>query len=57
VAAVKRFRDGGPAMGTEYPRVPRVKLASFEGVVPKSTDWRTLAVSDEELAMGRQAAE
>jgi phthalate 4,5-dioxygenase oxygenase subunit len=56
VAAVKRFRDGGPAMGTQ-PRPPLSKLSSFEGVVPKSTDWRTLAVSEEELQQTQQAAE
>jgi hypothetical protein len=25
-----------------------VKLASFEGIVPKSTDWRTLGVPEED---------
>ena len=33
VAAARRMRDGGPAIGTAEPRVPRVKLASFEGIV------------------------
>jgi phthalate 4,5-dioxygenase len=51
VAAAKRFRDGGPAIGTTEPRIPRVKLASFEGLVPKKTDWRTLGVGAEELAL------
>ncbi len=51
VAAAKRFRDGGPAIGTTEPHVPHVKLASFEGMVAKKTDWRTLAVSDEERAL------
>jgi phthalate 4,5-dioxygenase oxygenase subunit len=50
VAAAKRVRDGGPAIGTTEPRIPQVKLASFEGMVAKKTDWRTLAVSAEELA-------
>ena len=50
ISAAKAFRDGGPAIGTTEPRVPQVKLASFEGIVPKTTDWRTLGVSDEELA-------
>lgn len=47
VAAAERFRDGGPAIGTTEPRIAHVKLASFEGVVPKTTDWRTLGVRDE----------
>ena len=48
VAAAKRVRDGGPAIGTEGPRIPHVELGSFEGIVPKKTDWRTLARSAEE---------
>jgi hypothetical protein len=27
--------------------VPHVRLASFEGVVPKTTDWRTLGTQEE----------
>ena len=42
VAAARKFRDGGSAIGATEPRVAHVKLASFEGVVPKTTDWRTL---------------
>ena len=42
VAAAKRFAEGGPAIGTAEPRIPHVRLASFEGIVPKSADWRTL---------------
>jgi phthalate 4,5-dioxygenase len=51
VAAAKRMREGGPAIGTAEPRIPQVKLASFEGIVPKKTDWRTLALSAEERAL------
>jgi phthalate 4,5-dioxygenase oxygenase subunit len=43
VAAAKKFRDGGPAIG-EQKETPYASLSSFEGVVPKSTDWRTLGV-------------
>jgi phthalate 4,5-dioxygenase oxygenase subunit len=39
VDAVQRFRDGGAALGAD---APRTQLRSFEGVVPKGTDWRTL---------------
>ena len=42
VAAAQEFQEGGPAIGTAEPRIPHVKLASYEGVVPKSVDWRTL---------------
>ena len=56
VAAARRMRDGGPAIGTTEPRIPQVKLASFEGMVAKKTDWRTLAVSAEELALSNAPA-
>jgi len=48
VAAAQRFQQGGPAIGTAEPRIPQVKLASFEGIVPKTTDWRALGVPSEE---------
>jgi phthalate 4,5-dioxygenase oxygenase subunit len=47
VAAAEKVRDGGPAIGTTEPRVPHVELASFEGVVPKTTDWRSLGMKRE----------
>ncbi len=47
VAAAEKVRDGGPAIGTTEPHIAHVELASFEGVVPKTTDWRTLGVRDE----------
>ena len=43
VAAAKTFRDGGPAIGTGKD-TPYASLASFEGIVPKTTDWRTLGI-------------
>jgi len=51
IAAARRFRDGGPAIGTTEPGIKQAQLSSFEGIVPKSTDWRTLGVSDTELAL------
>jgi phthalate 4,5-dioxygenase oxygenase subunit len=54
IAAAKKFSEGGPAIGTKgsgsEPPMPHVKLASFEGIVPKSTDWRSLGVPREEAA-------
>ena len=55
VEAVKEFLGGGAAIGTAEPRIPQNKLNSFEGVVPKSTDWRVMNVSAEELALTGQA--
>ena len=48
VAAAKRVAGGGPAIGTTEPRIAHLQLASFEGLVSKSTDWRTLGVSEPE---------
>jgi phthalate 4,5-dioxygenase oxygenase subunit len=48
VEAAKQVRDGGPAIGTTEPHTPHVKISSFEGVVPKTADWRSLGVAEEE---------
>ncbi len=50
IEAARKMRDGGPAIGMSEPRIPHVKVRSFEGIVPKATNWRTLDVSQEELA-------
>jgi phthalate 4,5-dioxygenase oxygenase subunit len=54
VAAAKRVAQGGAAIGTGEPHIPQVKLSSFEGIVPKSTDWRRLGVSEDELALSEK---
>ena len=43
VDAVQRFRDGGDALGAGR---DWSHLRSFEGVVPKTTEWRTLGDSN-----------
>ena len=45
---VSESRAGKPAIGTAEPRVAHAKLRSFEGIVPKGTDWRTLGAAAEE---------
>ena len=50
VAAAEKFRQGEPAIGTAGPRVRYAELASFEGVVPKTTNWRTLGAAQREAA-------
>jgi phthalate 4,5-dioxygenase oxygenase subunit len=55
VEAVRAFTQGDKAIGTGTPHVPKAKLRSFEGIVPKSTDWKTLNVSPEELALPQTA--
>jgi phthalate 4,5-dioxygenase len=56
VAAAKHMAEGGPALGTTEPRMPQVKLSSFEGIVPKTSDWRLLGVAEEERALAEQTA-
>jgi phthalate 4,5-dioxygenase oxygenase subunit len=55
VAAAKRMREGGPAISMTEPRIPQVNHASFEGLVPKKTDWRTLAMSEHEHSRATRA--
>jgi phthalate 4,5-dioxygenase oxygenase subunit len=50
VEAARKVRDGGAAIGTLPGRIPHVNLRSFEGIVPKSTQWTSLGVAPEELA-------
>jgi phthalate 4,5-dioxygenase oxygenase subunit len=47
VEAARAMRDGGPAIGTGAPRIPHATISSFEGVVPKSTNWRSLGGGSE----------
>ncbi len=42
VDAAIAMRDTGVALGTTQPHMPHASIASFEGVVPKSADWRIL---------------
>ena len=51
VEAARALHDGGEALGATEPHIPHVKIASFEGVVPKTADWRTLGVAEEERAL------
>ncbi len=37
------MRDGGPVLGRTEPHIPHVQIASYEGVVPKTSNWRTLS--------------
>lgn len=50
VDAAKTFATGGTAIGTAEPRIPHAKLRSFEGIVAKSTNWRSLGAAEEETA-------
>lgn len=58
IEAAKAVAEGAPALGTTAPRVPLKDIASFEGVVPKSVDWRTLGTTEleRELFVGAPGA-
>jgi phthalate 4,5-dioxygenase oxygenase subunit len=62
VEAARRFKEGGPAIGTREhaaaankPYVAKGALCSFEGVLPKGTEWRVLDTVDARRA-GERAA-
>jgi phthalate 4,5-dioxygenase len=42
VDAAQQMKAGGPALGTTTPHIPQATISSYEGVVPKGTDWRGL---------------
>ena len=42
VEAAKQMRAGGAAIGTGKARTRHASLRSFEGIIPKETDWRAL---------------
>ncbi len=56
IEAAKAFAEGAPALGRTEPMVPKASIASFEGVVPKTTDWRTLGTTELERSLFPGAA-
>ena len=51
VDAVQRFANGEQAIGRTDPHISFAELRSFEGIVPKTTNWRVLGASEKELQM------
>jgi phthalate 4,5-dioxygenase oxygenase subunit len=51
VEAAHDFVATGRVIGRGKPYIPHATLRSFEGVVPKTEDWRALGVSPEELEL------
>jgi phthalate 4,5-dioxygenase oxygenase subunit len=43
--AARQMQAGGPAIGAGHSRTPHASLRSFEGIVPKDTDWRSLGTT------------
>jgi phthalate 4,5-dioxygenase oxygenase subunit len=48
--AVEKFASAGKVIGQIEPKLPQARLRSYQGIVPKSDDWRKLGASDEEIA-------
>ena len=46
IEAARAMQHGGPAIGTTTPHVAHADIRSFEGVVPKLEDWRTLGTAN-----------
>jgi phthalate 4,5-dioxygenase oxygenase subunit len=57
VEAARAMQGGGPAIGRTLPHIPHVHLKAVEGVYPKTTDWRTLGVSEMEQRETEQSAD
>lgn len=55
VEAAIAMRDGGPVLGRTEPHTPHVSIASFESILPKSADWRTIGSGRETEPEGRVA--
>jgi phthalate 4,5-dioxygenase oxygenase subunit len=47
VEAARAVREGGRAIGTTEPHIPHATISSYEGVVPKTTNWRSLGGGSE----------
>ena len=47
LAAAKAIQAGEPAIGAGRSPTPQASLRSFEGIVPKATDWRSLGAMPE----------
>jgi phthalate 4,5-dioxygenase oxygenase subunit len=47
VDAARAMRDGGSAIGTSGPHIRHATISSYEGVVPKTTNWRSLGGGSE----------
>ncbi len=54
VEAVRAVAAGRPAIGAAQPLGEKARLRSFEGIVPKETDWRTLGGAPEASALAAE---
>lgn len=56
VKAAKQVAEGGAVIGTGKDRVTLNQLQSFEGIVPKETEWRDIGRAPEEAPLKQSAA-
>jgi phthalate 4,5-dioxygenase oxygenase subunit len=57
VEMARTMQKGGPAIDTDEPRITHATISSYEGVVPKTTNWRSLGGGSEApLERVREAA-
>jgi phthalate 4,5-dioxygenase oxygenase subunit len=49
IEAASRFAADGTVIGMVEPRLPQAALRSYQGIVPKTEDWRLLGASEEEV--------
>jgi phthalate 4,5-dioxygenase oxygenase subunit len=56
VEAARTMRDNGHAIGTGEPHLAHAGISSFEGVVPKTTNWRSLGGGSENAEPSRVTA-
>jgi phthalate 4,5-dioxygenase oxygenase subunit len=52
VSAAKKYQESGAVIGADCP-IPHAELASFEGIAPKSVDWKTLGVPSGEAVTAK----
>jgi phthalate 4,5-dioxygenase len=50
IDAVGAMQAGDAPINSPPTRIAQVKLSSFEGIVPKTTNWMTLGIAEEEAA-------
>jgi phthalate 4,5-dioxygenase oxygenase subunit len=42
------MQESGKAIGAQEPRIAHATISSYEGVVPKTINWRTLGGGSEQ---------
>ena len=50
MSAVASFIEGRGVIGLTTPHLPQASLRSYQGIVPKTEDWRLLGTSEDERA-------